>query len=86
LEEGRVYTDQWVDDYLKLTLMGWCVMIVVCYVALAIRLAAWTAAVRSYDDAAARILNRCRPGPAGRRLLEAVDARKKTSEAAPKTQ
>jgi hypothetical protein len=40
LEEGRVYTDQWVDDYLKLTLMGWCVMIVVCYVALAIRLAA----------------------------------------------
>jgi hypothetical protein len=39
LGEGHMYTDQWVDDYLKLTLMGWSALIVVTYVALAIRLA-----------------------------------------------
>jgi hypothetical protein len=37
--ERRMDTDQWVDDYLMLTLIGWSAMIVVCYVALAIRLA-----------------------------------------------
>jgi hypothetical protein len=37
---GGMYTDQWVDDYLMLTLAGWSGMIAVCYVALAIRLAA----------------------------------------------
>lgn len=37
--EERMDIDQWVDDYLMLTLMGWSVMIAVCYVALAIRLA-----------------------------------------------
>jgi hypothetical protein len=35
-----MYHDQWVDDYLMLTLMGWSGMIVICYAALAIRLAA----------------------------------------------
>jgi hypothetical protein len=37
-EEGRMHTDQWVDDFLMLTLMGWSAMIVICYAALAIRL------------------------------------------------
>jgi hypothetical protein len=37
--EGRMVIDQSVDDYLMLTLIGWSVMIVVTYVALAIRLA-----------------------------------------------
>ena len=38
---GHMYTDtdQWVDDYLMLTLMGWSALIVFTYVALAIRLA-----------------------------------------------
>ena len=34
------YSDQSVDDFLMLTLIGWGAMIVICYVALAIRLAA----------------------------------------------
>jgi hypothetical protein len=33
-----MYIDQSVEDYLMLTLIGWSVMIVVTYVALAIRL------------------------------------------------
>jgi hypothetical protein len=33
------YSDHWVEDYLMLTLMGWSVMIVTCYAALAIKLA-----------------------------------------------
>ena len=37
--EGRMVIDQSVEDYLMLTLIGWSVMIVVTYVALAIRLA-----------------------------------------------
>jgi hypothetical protein len=35
-----MYIDESVDDFLMLTLMGWSGMIAICYVALAIRLAA----------------------------------------------